>query len=61
MQETHLYQCQRTVPLTIKDHRRLNEDAYATNLKLYLDYVVLIADVTMDDLDRAINIFTQHD
>ena len=45
----------------MKDHRRLSEETYATNLKLYLDNVVSIADVTMDDLDRAIDTFTQHD
>ena len=39
----------------MKDHRRLSEETYATNLKLYLDNVVSIADVTMDDLDRAID------
>ena len=45
----------------IKDHRRLSGETYATNLKLYLNNVVSIADVTMDDLDRAIDIFVQHD
>ena len=45
----------------MKDQRRLSEETYATNLKLYLDNVVSIADVTMDDLDRAIDTFTQHD
>ena len=45
----------------MKDHRRLSEETYATNLKLYLDNVVSIADVTMDDFDRAIDTFTQHD
>lgn len=34
-----------------------SEETYATNLKLYLENVVSIAVVTMDDLDRAINIF----
>ena len=45
----------------MKDHRRLSEETYATNLKLYFDNVVSIADVTMDDLDRAIDTFKQHD
>ena len=45
----------------MKDHRRLSEETYAINLKLYMDNVVSIADVTMDDLDRAIDTFTQHD
>ena len=45
----------------MKDHRRLSEETYATNLKLYLDNVVSIADVTMDDFDRAMDTFTQHD
>ena len=43
----------------MKDHRRLSEDTYATNLKLYLDNVVSIADVTMDECDGAVDTFTQ--
>ena len=45
----------------MKDHRSYSEETYATNLKLYLDNVVSIADVTMHDFDRAIDTFTQHD
>ena len=59
MQETHLYQCQGTG--LIKDHKRLGEKTYATNILSYLDNVVSIADMNMDDLDRAIDIFIQHD
>ena len=45
----------------MKDHRSLREETYATNHKLYLNNAVSISDVTMDDLDREIDIFTQHD
>ena len=45
-----------------EDHRRLSEESYATNLKLYLGNELSFADVTVDDLDRQSNryMFTKH-
>ena len=39
----------------MKDHKKLSLEAYSTNLKIYLNKTVANSDVTLVDLNRAID------